>query len=210
MDSNKLLQKSNRFFQESSDSLQKSNRFFQISNNLVQKSKLVISVIIFFVVCLFGSVSHAGPKAVVPVVDTASRALLQLAAVENDTDGCEFQLFYGSDVATAFVFPRSTFHFNAQKALPLSTKDLVIIKCCKGSFLPVFVQHGGAASGDTQVGFDGPFYLSMWLAYPQVPETSKTHIRYMVKSGTTGTIGVKIGNRGDYRFVAYENVHFIV
>lgn len=174
--------------------------------------RLVISIIIFFVVCLFGSVSDAASKsAVVATGDNIVQSSLQLVAVENDTHGCEFQIFYGSDIASAFVFPQSIFHYNAQKALSLSSlKDLIIIKCCKGSFLPVFIAHGGVASGEVQEGFDGPFYLSMWLAYPQVPETSKTHVRYRVKSGTTGTIGVKIGNRGDYRFVAYENVHFIV
>jgi len=180
-------------------------------NKLLQKSKFIVSIIIFFTVCLIGSISDAASKTVTSVTDLAiNKPPLQLVAIENDTQGCEFQVFYGSEAASAFVFPQSTFHFNAQKGLPLSGKDLMIIKCCKGSFLPVFVQYGGVASGEKQNGFDGPFYLSMWLHYPQVPETSKTHVRCMIKSGTIGTIGVKIGNKGDYRFVAYDNVNFIV
>lgn len=187
-----------------------SNGFFQELDSLIKKSKLVISIIVFLAVCLIGSVSDAASKVVVSGSEATKKSLLQLVAVENDTHGCEFQIFSGSEMASAFVFPQSTFHFEAPKGIAVSNKDLIIIKCCKGSFLPVYVQYGGPASGEKQEGFDGPFYISMWLHYPQVPETVKTHVRCMVKSGTTGTIGIKIGNHGDYRFVAYENVHFIV
>lgn len=185
-------------------------RFFQRVDTFIKKSKYVVSIIVFLAICLVGCVSDASSKGVMPVAEQITKSYIKLVGIENDTQTCEFQIFYGSDVASAFVFPRSKFQFDVQNGLPLSSKDLIIIKCCKGSFLPVFVQYGGVASGEKQEGFDGPFYLSMWLHYPQVPETSKTHIRCMVKSGTTGTVGVKIGNHGDYRFVAYENVHFVI
>lgn len=185
-------------------------RIFQILETCVQKSKYIVSGILFLMVCLAGSLSDASSKTVTVVTDPATKSQLKLVAVENDTQNCEFQIFSGSDIASGLVFPQTVFRFNPTAQLTLSSKDLIVLKCCKGSFLPVFIQYGGLASGDQQEGFDGPFYLSMWLNYPQVPEISKTRVRCLIKSGTIGTIGVKIGNRGDYRFVAYENVHFVI
>jgi len=172
--------------------------------------KLVISIIIFFAVCLFGTVAEIHAKTLNAQVVANDATGLKLIAIENDTDNCEFQIYFGSDAAAAFIFPHSTFHFGESKSLSLPSQQQLIIKCCKGSFLPVYVQYGGIASGEAEGGYDGPFYLSMWLQYPQVPETSKIHVRYMVHKDHVGTIGLKIGNKGDYRFVAYEHVKFVV
>ncbi len=171
--------------------------------------KLVISVIIFFAVCLFGTVSDINAKTLNAQIVPNDATGLKLIAVENETDHCEFQIYYGSEASAGFVFPHTTFHFGQFKSLSLPTQDQLVIKCCKGSFLPVYVQYGGIASGDIEDGYEGPFFLSMWLQYPQVPETSKVHVRYMVHKDHIGTVGIKIGNKGDYRFVAYEHVKFI-
>ncbi|MCX5923972.1 MAG: hypothetical protein NTZ68_00905, partial [Candidatus Dependentiae bacterium] len=59
-------------------------------------------------------------------------------------------------------------------------------------------------------GYEGPFYISMWLNFPQVAESSKVHVRYAVAKGKMGSIGIKIGLKGDYRLVAHDDIKFIV
>jgi hypothetical protein len=164
--------------------------------------------IIFLVVCLWGSVSTPNMLGVkVQPVDQVNKVLL--AFIENDTPGCEFQTFYASEGPSSFVFPQTTFNFDPKNALELSSGNRLVIKCSKGSFFPVFIQHGGRAGGVVPDSFEGPFYISMWLSYPQVPETSKVHIRYVRKKGVDGKVGIKIGSKGDYRFVADENIQFL-
>jgi hypothetical protein len=108
------------------------------------------------------------------------------------------------------VFAKTIFNFDIDKSPILNTESMVVLKCSRGSFFPVFIKYSGAASGQVPEGFEGPYCLSMWLSHPQVPETSKVYVRYVVKKGTDGHIGIKIGKKGDYRFVAHKNVHFLV
>ena len=158
----------------------------------VTTTKLVISVLVVFLVSLFSCTYNLeatmASRGFIP--DDVSR--LKLVAVENETDALEFQTFYGDQGASSFVFPQTTFKFSPQKELGLAAKDLLIVKCCKGSYLPVFIQDGDIASGEVEAGYDGPFYLSMWMQFPQVSESAKTHIRYAVKRGKSGRIGLKI------------------
>lgn len=141
------------------------------------------------------------------------RQRLQVASVENATDTLEFQLFSGGSSSLGIVQPISTLTFakdkNYLKPVFLYQRDPFMIKCIKGSYLPVFIQDGGPTSGTLEPGYEGPYYVSMWLRYPQVSESSKLHIRYMLKRGKLGKIGVKIGSKGDYRLVAHENVKFL-
>lgn len=135
---------------------------------------------------------------------------LKLVGVENETDSQEFQIFNNFDSSSAFVASRSKFDFDKDKALSISSVNPLIIKCCKGSFVPVFVQDGGsAASGQAPTGFQGPYFISLWLLMPNVAETNKLHVRYVVKKDSVGSIGIRIGSKGDYRLVAYDNVQFI-
>lgn len=172
--------------------------------------KLLISSIIFFAICAWGGVSDVQAKPIgqghIPIEGTR----LVVISVENETDQMEFQIFNGSDRASAFVFPQSEYRYHPGKEIHLSVKEPLAIKCCKGSFLPVYIQDGNCfASGKVEGDFEGPFYISMWLQYPQVVDSHKTHVRYVVKKGHTGKIGIKIDNKGGYRLVAHENVNFI-
>ncbi len=171
--------------------------------------------IVFFVVCLCGSVSTASNTLKKYQLSSTTQflpegPLLKLTSVENDTENCEFKIFYGSDVSSGFVFAKTIFNFDADKSPILNTENMVVLKCSKGSFFPVFIKYSGAASGQVPEGFEGPYCLSMWLSHPQVPETSKVYVRYVIKKGADGHIGIKIGKKGDYRFVAHQNVHFLV
>lgn len=182
-----------------------------MNSKISMTPKMAISAVIFFAVCLLGTFSQAsGTRILNPTSIQGDTAGIKLINVQNDTDICHFQLFYGSDAPIGCVFPHSTFTVDPSQSLFLPNKDLLVVKCLKGSFVPVYVQYGGKASGEAEFGYTGPFYLTMWLQYPQVPDASKVHVRFMVKKGTLGTVGLKIGNEGDYRFVAHENVKFIV
>jgi hypothetical protein len=171
--------------------------------------------IIFFIVCLCGSMipDQAISKkyqlsSTTPSVPEGS--LLKLTSIENDTENCEFKVFYGFDASCGFVFPQSVFTIDPAKNLILNSENALVLKCSRGSFYPVFVKYCGFASGQAPDGFEGPYCISMWLAHPQVPETSKVYVRYVIKKGTDGHVGIKIGKKGDYRFVAHQNVHFLM
>ena len=134
---------------------------------------------------------------------------IKLAGLENETDAMYFQIFSNGDESSAFVFPQSTFKYPENKEIEINSRNLITIKCSKGSYLPVFIQDGGVASGTVEDDYEGPFYVTMWLNMPNVPESLKTHVRYAVKKGQIGTVCLQIGQKGDYRLVAYDNVKFI-
>ncbi|MFA5998627.1 MAG: hypothetical protein WC747_01240 [Candidatus Babeliales bacterium] len=171
-------------------------------------TKLIVSALIFFMVCLFGCVFDTQAETLVLSSMPGDTARLNLISIENETENLEFQLFYGADSAHGIIFPQSV--YECQKSLSLSGRAALVLKCCKGSFLPVYIQDGGFASGTIEEGYEGPFYISMWLQFPQVAESSKVHVRYAVAKGKMGSIGIKIGLKGDYRLVAHEDVKFIV
>ena len=171
-------------------------------------TKLIVSVVIFFMICVFGCVFDTHAKTLVLSSMPDDKRRLQLISVENETEQLEFQLFYGSEASHGIIFPQSVYQFHMP--LNLLGRDNVVLKCCKGSFLPVYIQDGGFASGPVEEEYDGPFYISMWLQYPQVAESSKVHVRYAVAKGKIGSIGIKIGLNGDYRLVALDDVKFIL
>jgi len=164
--------------------------------------------IIFFGVCLWGSVATPNMLGLKKTEENLQDKVF-LNFIQNDTEECEFQTFYGSEGSSSLVFPQTTFNFMNHEALDLTAGNILVIKCCKGSFFPVFIKHSGIASGQAPENFEGPFCISMWLSNPQVPETSKVHVRYVKRKGVSGKVGIKIGVKGDYRFVADENIQFL-
>lgn len=168
--------------------------------------RFIIFIFVFFSVCCIGCFLEPAFN----MTDPSKFSKIQLTSIENDTPAYEFQMFYGPYPASALITANSTFKFSIQSSVPLDHPDHhLLIKCCKGSFLPVFIKYGGAASGDNLPGYDGPYYIAMWLSYPQVHENSKFNVRYYVKSGSVGKVGLKIGMQGDYRFIAHDNVQFL-
>ena len=163
----------------------------------------------FIVFCLFGSFFNLQAKLLTRGYVPDDTLRVKLVSIENETEAMEFQTFYNYDGPSAFVFPNSTFTYLPAKEIGLSPGNKLAIKCCKGSYLPVFIQDGGYASGSVEDDYEGPFYISMWLTHPNAAQTNKTHIRYALKKGTIGSIGVRIGQKGDYRLVAHDNIKFI-
>ena len=137
---------------------------------------------------------------------------LQLVSVDNGTATLEFKVFPEGQDSAGLVMPLSTLTFstkNNTKPVELTGNKPLVISCVKGSFLPVYIQDNGIVSGSVLEGYHGPYYVSMWLGQPHVPDSSKLHIRYIVKQGKKGRFGVKIGQKGDYRLVALQDLKFL-
>ncbi|MCX5923803.1 MAG: hypothetical protein NTZ68_00035, partial [Candidatus Dependentiae bacterium] len=96
-------------------------------------TKMIVSGVIFFMVCLFGCVFDTQAKTLVLSSMPGDNARLNLISVENETEHLEFQLFYGADSAHGIIFPQSV--YECQKPLSLSGRATLVLKCCKGSFL---------------------------------------------------------------------------
>ena len=137
---------------------------------------------------------------------------VHVISIENGTEFLEFQVYTNATSLLALVVPLSTLSIsNDSTEIPIELNDRypLVIKCSKGPYLPVYIKDGGKASGTVPDGYEGPYFVSMWLPYPHVPESSKIHIRYVVKQGKTGKIGIKIGSKGDYRLVALQDIKFL-
>jgi hypothetical protein len=134
-----------------------------------------------------------------------SNVHLQIVSIENQTDYSEFKVFYGSGISRGLIFPQTTFTFDEALDLVQQTATVHLL-CSKGSYLSIYVQDEGRASGQADEGFDGPYYLSMWLGYPQVNEQEKVTVRYQVAAGKIGKIGLQIGSQGECQVIALENI----
>ena len=142
-----------------------------------------------------------------PAYIPGSDGRLQLMYVENNTVNSEFKLYYGAGLSRGLVFPQSKYVITNQIILVQSTP--VQLLCSRGSYLSIYVQDDGHASGEVEDGYEGPYYLSMWLKYPQVSEQDKVTVRYIVKEGKYGQVGLKIGSHGECQVVAVEDIKFI-
>src|SRR3990167_7134242 len=98
--------------------------------------KFIISIILFFMICLIGCVFELQAKQLSAGYVPDETVRLKLVVVENETDTLEFQIFYNFDGPSAFVFPHSTFRYEVDKEVGLNARNLLAVKCCKGSYLP--------------------------------------------------------------------------
>lgn len=177
-------------------------------DSMMSENSMITSLKVMFVLFIF--VQKICPKYLTYGRNLDEAVHLKLIKIENETENQDFVLFNGFDPASAFVSAHSEFNFDMGKEIGLSSQYCLTVKCCKGSYVPVFVQDGGCvASGSVDQGFEGPFFLSMWLSIPNAAESNKIRVRYQVKKDSVGKVGLRIGKNGDYRFVAYENVKFI-
>ncbi len=136
-----------------------------------------------------------------------SEVRLELVSVENGTTSSEFKVFHGVDSASGLVFPATTLTF--ETALRLNQNERIQLLCSTGSYISIYIKDEGAAGGTVEDGYDGPYYLSMWLGYPQVSEDQRVRVRYAVKSGTVGKIGIKIGSKGQCQIAALEDIKIL-
>lgn len=137
-----------------------------------------------------------------------SNVHIEIVSIENQTNYSEFKVFYGAGVSRGLIFPQTTFTFDKPMGMTQQSATVQLL-CSKGSYLSIYVQDEGRASGEADDGYDGPYYLSMWLGYPQVNEQEKISIRYEVTAGKVGKIGLKIGSKGECQVVALQDVKLL-
>jgi len=172
--------------------------------------KFINSLIL--IVCY--SISAVADSSRVSIVENehipGKSARLQIVSVENNTQDSVFEIFPALKESAGLILPEEVLALPDNKGVDLGRLYPVIISCAKGSYFPLFMMNGrGAVSGQAPEGYDGPYYVSMWLSYPHVAESVKLHIPYVIEKDKQGKIGVIIGSRGDYRLVAIENVQFV-
>ncbi len=133
---------------------------------------------------------------------------LSLRAVENQTIHSSFKIYYSNGESLALLSPQSIFLFKPGE-LFLQQHENFCLQCVKGSFLPIYIKDEGKVGGQAPAGFHGPYYISMWLNYPDVPEDQKQYVRYVVKIGHHGEFCVRINPRGDCQIIALSNMELL-
>lgn len=132
---------------------------------------------------------------------------LQLVSVENKTMDSEFSVFVGMQDSYGLVRAESKMSFD--KPVGIAQDDVTRLVCVKGSYLPVYVQDQGKTSGNVPFGYEGPYYMSMWLQYPYVSQAQRVHVPYVIKKGKKGQIGLQISPTGDCRIVGVKNIKLL-
>ncbi len=133
---------------------------------------------------------------------------LSLRAVENQTLHSCFKIYYSSSDSLAMLTPQSIFIFKPGEML-LQQNENFCLQCVKGSFLPIYIKDEGKVAGQAPAGFHGPYYLSMWLQYPDVPEEQKQYVRYVVKIGQQAEFSIRINVQGDCQIIALANMELL-
>ena|GEM_PF-1116579 len=133
---------------------------------------------------------------------------LSLRAIENQTLNSSFKAYYSNGDCLSLLVPDSIFIFKPGE-LFFQQHEIFCLQCVKGEFLPIFVKDGGKVGGQAPDGFHGPYYLSMWLNYPDVSEDQKTYVRYVVKLGQQGEFCIRINPQGDCQIIALSNMQLL-
>lgn len=134
---------------------------------------------------------------------------LSLRAVENQTLHSSFKIYYSNSESIALLFPQSVYLFKPAE-LFLQQQEVFCLQCVKGgSFLPIYVKDEGKAGGQAPEGFHGPYYISMWLNYPDVSEDQKQYVRYVVKFGKEAEFCIRISPSGDCQIIALDNMQLL-
>lgn len=131
---------------------------------------------------------------------------LCVVAIENQTEDSSFKVYIGSSGSRALVLPQSIWEMDQPNKIYLTQRTALRIVCVKGAYETIFIHDDGTASGQAPNGYSGPYYLSMWLSYPYVNDEQKLYVRYAVKKGKIGDIGIRIDENGNCQVVAYNDV----
>lgn len=135
-----------------------------------------------------------------------SQKRLSLVAIENNSDQT-LKFFYGAGQHRALLLPHTG--ATLDNPLFLNQHDPIRLLAITGDMQPVYIQDGDKASGTVPEGYHGPYYISMWVGYPQVPESAKLFVPYGIKKGKVGQIGILLDDQGDCQLKAHEDIVFI-
>ena len=163
--------------------------------------KLILLLVLFTTLRLYGGFNETGSFA-------GYNKRLSLRAVENQTLHSSFKIYYSNNDSLALLTPQSIFLFQPAELL-LQEHENFCLQCVKGSFLPIYIKDEGRVAGQAPEGFYGPYYLSMWLNYPDAPEDQKQYVRYVVKKGHQAEFAVRINVHGDCQIIALSNMQLL-
>jgi hypothetical protein len=133
---------------------------------------------------------------------------LSLRAVENQTIHSSFKIYYSNGESIALLVPQSIFLFKPEEMF-LQQNENFCLQCVKGSFLPIYLKDEGKVGGQAPEGFHGPYYVSMWLNYPDISEDQKQYVRYVVKIGHQAECCIRINPQGDCQLIALANMQLL-
>lgn len=166
----------------------------------------------FFIVILLGIVASGAVHSTAEVLTDGyvpgTEHRLAISYIENQTPNSYFQVFYKDEGSRVLLTPNSKCEFKSGDFV-LNQINPIRLICSQGSYLPIYVQDEGLASGQVPSGYHGPYYVSMWLSYPHVADEFKVHVRYAVLARKVGEIGIRIGSKGDCQIVALSNVKLL-
>jgi hypothetical protein len=166
-----------------------------------------INYFIVIFILFFSLQSYAGFQETGDFIPFQKR--LSLRAVENQTHHSFFKVFYSNGESLGLVVPQSIFIFKPGE-LYLQQHENFCLQCVKGgSFLPIYVRDQGRAAGQAPEGFHGPYYVSMWLNYPDVSEDEKQYVRYVVKNGQQAEFCIRINSKGDCQIIVLSNMQLL-
>lgn len=163
--------------------------------------KLLMMISVLFCQKLFSGYAEEGE-----FVNFTDR--LSLRVIQNQTINSSFKFFYSNSDSLGFITPKSVLDLQPGELFLQQNENLCIL-CVKGSFLPIYIKDEGRVSGQVSPGFHGPYYLSMWLEYPDVSDEKKIHVRYMVENNKQGEIGIRIDPFGNCQILALSNIKLL-
>jgi hypothetical protein len=164
--------------------------------------KLVILSMLFISLQMFAGFQETGDF-------IGYQKRLSLRAVENQTMHSSFKIFYSNGESLALIVPQSIFLFKPSE-LFLQQHETFCVQCVKGgSFLPIYLKDEGKVSGQAPVGFHGPYYISMWLNYPDVSEDQKQYVRYVVEFGQQAEFCIRVNPAGDCQIIALAHMELL-
>lgn len=179
--------------------------FLQRKGEIMIRKLFIVSLLS---IIASGITMHAAVEMLAAEHVPGSVRRLSIRSIENQSANAYFKVFYGDSGDKALVLPESTCSFD-QGELDLNQNNVLRLICAQGSYLPIYIQDEGRASGQAPAGYHGPYYLSMWLSYPHVADEFKIHVRYAVQMKQIGEIGVRIGPKGECQIVALAHVKLL-
>lgn len=167
---------------------------------------MIIKKILFMYGIVLGSILCAGYAEEGEFVKFSDR--LSLRAIQNQTLNSSFKFFYSNSDCLGLISPTSILTLLPGEIFLQQDEKLCLV-CVKGSFLPIYIKDEGRVSGQVSDGFHGPYYLSMWLEYPDVSDEKKIHVRYMVENNKQGEIAIRIDPLGNCQILALSNIKLL-
>jgi hypothetical protein len=128
---------------------------------------------------------------------------------ENNSSS-DYKVFVGSGDSRFMLIHNTRFdleqtHPQLSESIRVSDKIRIDLQAVTDDTKSIYVKFGGYASGKCDQGYeDGPFYIEMWLEYPDAPEINRDYVRYCQR-GTEGRLGLRVNEAGEPEIFTVDN-----